>query len=115
MKTQTWVAALCVAVAVAAVAGCQNGPGAGAKVVTVNVTEKGFEPSEIHVHKGQNVVLAITRRTDVTCATEVRIDDNESTQALPLNKTVRVALGNVAGETKFACGMGMYKGTVVAD
>lgn len=93
--------------------GCQSG--AAAREVQVAVTEKGFEPSEIHVKKGENVVLAITRTTDVTCATEVTVDDGQTRTALPLNQTVRIPLGKVSGEKKFACGMDMYRGKVVGD
>ena len=46
----------------------------------------------------------------MTCATDVTIDDSETRTALPLNQTVRIPLGKVSGERKFACGMDMYKG-----
>jgi plastocyanin domain-containing protein len=108
---QVWLAA---ALLVAAL-GCQSGPSTGGREIQVAVTEKGFEPSEIHVKKGEAVVLAITRRTDKTCATEVMIDDGEARTALPLDQTVRIDLGEVRADTKFACGMDMIRGTVVPD
>ena len=93
--------------------GCQSAP--GGHEIQIAVTEKGFEPNEIRVKKGENVVLAVTRKTDVTCATEVTVDDGQTRTALPLNQTVRIPLGKVSGEKKFACGMGMYSGKVVAE
>lgn len=95
------------------VLGCQGG--SAHREVKVAVTEKGFEPSEIRVKGGDDVVLAITRETDVTCATDVTIDDGRTRTDLPLNQTVRVPLGVVSGERQFACGMGMYKGKVIAE
>jgi plastocyanin domain-containing protein len=95
--------------------GCQSGPPESARQIDVAVTEKGFEPSEIHVPKGESVVLAITRRTDRTCATEVVIDDGEERTPLPLDQTVRIDLGVVRSDRKFACGMDMIRGKVVAD
>ena len=113
MKRGIVAIVFCLLVALpAAWLGCQSAPG---REIKVAVTEKGFEPSEIHVKKGENIVLAITRQTDVTCATEMTLDEGQTRTALPLNQTVRIPLGKVSGEKKFACGMGMYHGTVVAD
>ncbi|MGH7682394.1 MAG: cupredoxin domain-containing protein [Candidatus Eiseniibacteriota bacterium] len=94
--------------------GCQSGP-AGGREIKVSVTEKGFEPSEIHVKRGETVVLEITRQTDITCATEVVIGDGGTPTPLPLNKAVLVPIGRVNATTKFACGMNMYTGTVIPD
>lgn len=104
-------------VAAMVAAGCGGGGKEGAvKEVQVSVTEKGFEPNEIHVKKGDDVTLVVTRRVEGTCATEIVIADANIRETLPLNQTVRVALGKVEqAETKFACGMDMIKGTVVAD
>ncbi len=101
---------------VAVSAGCGSGVESPTKQIDVSVTEKGFEPNEIHVKKGDDVTLVITRRVEGTCATEIVIADGNIRETLPLNQTVRVALGKVdRAETKFACGMDMIKGTVVAD
>jgi len=101
-----------VAALAVAVLGCQSGPG---REIQVAVTEKGFEPSEIHVKKGEKVVLAITRKTEITCATDVVIGDGATPTPLPLNQTVLVPLGQVNGPTTFSCGMHMYTGTVTPD
>lgn len=114
---KTWKPILCLIVAVAA-SGCSGGSGegarGGAREVQINVTDNGFEPSEIEVKKGENITLVITRKTDQTCATEVVVADRGIRADLPLNQAVRVALGPVAGgEISYACGMDMIKGTVV--
>ncbi len=92
-------------------AGCG---GAKNAEIPVSVTENGFEPSQIEVKHGQAVTLLVTRKTDVTCATEIVVPSRNITQDLPLNQTVRVALGPLKqGEVAFACGMDMEKGTIV--
>jgi plastocyanin domain-containing protein len=94
-----------------AAAGCGGGTKAE---IPVSVTENGFEPSRIEVKHGAAVTLLVTRRTDQTCATEMVVPSRNITQSLPLNQTVRVALGPLeTGEVAFACGMDMEKGTIV--
>ena len=93
-----------------AAAGC----GGGKAEIPVSVTESGFEPSRIEVRHGEAVTLLVTRKTDVTCATEMVVPFRGITQELPLNQTVRIALGPLEpGEVAFACGMDMEKGTIV--
>lgn len=101
------------ALAVLAAGGCQSG---GGNEIQVAVTDQGFQPSEIKVKKGQDVTLAITRQTDMTCATDVVVADRGIRQVLPLKETVRVALGKVESDTlRFACGMDMIAGMVVTE
>jgi plastocyanin domain-containing protein len=91
-------------------AGCGGTKGAE---IPVSVTENGFEPSRIEVKHDQPVTLLVTRKTDQTCATEIVVPSRGITQSLPLNQTVRVALGPLkTGEVAFACGMDMEKGTI---
>lgn len=79
--------------------------------VDVLVTEKGFEPSTIIVKPGSNVTLNITRKTDVTCATQVVVPSKKIKKDLPLNKMVSVDVGTVKkGEIAFGCGMNMMVG-----
>lgn len=84
--------------------------------IKVSVTEKGFVPSSIKVKVGQSVVLAITRKTDRTCAKEAVFPSLGRTFELPLNKTVRVALHpDSSGRIGFACGMDMIKAQVIVQ
>lgn len=40
--------------------------------IAIEVTSKGFVPSTIHLKAGQPIVLVVTRKTDRTCAREIR-------------------------------------------
>jgi plastocyanin domain-containing protein len=84
--------------------------------IKVSVTEKGFVPSSINARAGEPVVLAITRKTDRTCAKQAVFPSLGKTFDLPLNKTVRIPLNpERAGRIDFACGMGMIKAQVVVQ
>lgn len=84
------------------------------KDITLQVTEKGFEPSQIDVAPGTDVTLKVTRKTDSTCATEISVPTKKLKKALPLNQTVNVDLGKLEkGEIRFACGMDMISGQIV--
>jgi plastocyanin domain-containing protein len=83
-------------------------------VVELKVTEKGFEPSSVDVKPGVPVVLKVTRKTDSTCATQIKIKSKNIKENLPLNKPVTIALGKLEkGEIRFACGMDMVSGHVL--
>lgn len=84
--------------------------------ISLKVTDTGFEPSEIKVKPGTNVVLNVTRTSDTTCATAIKIKEKNLTQELPLNKEVKFDLGTLKkGQITFACGMDMITGHVVAE
>jgi plastocyanin domain-containing protein len=81
----------------------------------IQVTDAGFEPKVIEVNKGEPVTLVVTRRSDHTCATEMIFAGNDSTYDLPYEKTVRIQLAPMTGDTlRYACGMDMYRGMIVA-
>lgn len=87
---------------------------AKSEILEVQVTEKGFEPSELDAKAGANVVLRITRKTDATCATAIQVPSKKMKKELPLNKAVNVDLGKLEkGEIRFACGMDMVSGKVI--
>lgn len=84
------------------------------QVVELQVTEKGFEPSSVDVKPEIPVVLKVTRKTDSTCATQIKIKSKNITKDLPLNKPVSIALGKLdKGEIRFACGMDMVSGHLI--
>lgn len=83
------------------------------QVIDLQVTEKGFEPSTVDVKPGIPVVLKITRKTDATCATQVKIPTLKIKKDLPLNKAVSIEVGKLEkGEIRFACGMDMITGVI---
>ncbi len=90
-----------------------NGP---TQTISVKVTDKGFEPSEIKAKAGNQVILKITRTTDATCATMIQFKEKKIKKDLPLNKEVSVELGTLSkGDIRFACGMDMISGHIIAE
>ena len=83
--------------------------------IAMAVTEEGFVPSRIPAKKGQPITLAITRKTDHTCAREIVFQGQDGKTALPLDKTVDVTYTpKASGELKFGCAMGMMVSGVLA-
>lgn len=87
---------------------------APAGTVQVTITDEGFVPARIPAKVGQPLTLAITRKAERTCATEILFAGQEGKTDLPLNKTVQVTYTpKASGEIKFGCAMGMMIGGVV--
>jgi plastocyanin domain-containing protein len=85
-----------------------------ANKVEMKITEKGFEPQNIRVKSGEPVVLTITRTTDVTCGTEIVIDEYKVNEKLPLNQPVTVTFTPTkAGELRYGCAMKKMVGGVI--
>jgi plastocyanin domain-containing protein len=85
------------------------------QVIEIKITEEGFEPSNLEVPANVPVTLKVTRTTDNTCATDIKIKDKKIEKKLPLNETVSIDLGKVKkGKLGFACGMNMLKGEITA-
>jgi hypothetical protein len=90
-------------------------PTAFASRVDMEVTRAGFVPSRIPAKAGKPLTLAITRKTDETCARQIRFVGQEGETELPLNKTVEVTYTpKASGEVKFGCAMGMMVAGVLA-
>jgi plastocyanin domain-containing protein len=83
--------------------------------IAIEVTESGFEPAVARVEPGKPVTLIVTRRTDRTCATEMVFEATGERHDLPLRKPVRIELAAGVGDTlRYACGMDMFRGMIVA-
>ncbi|MFO0584448.1 MAG: cupredoxin domain-containing protein [Anaeromyxobacter sp.] len=104
------IAALAVAlVALPAFAG-------GGKKVDMVVNEDGFAPATVKAKVGEPLTLSVTRKVKATCATEIVIKDYNVNTKLPLNETVAVTITpKKAGKIRFACGMDMIAGEIVAE
>jgi plastocyanin domain-containing protein len=113
-----------------ALAGCKGGgspptasegtpsrAAAAPRRVALAVTTEGFVPDTVPLKVDEPVVLVVTRTTDETCATELRIEGTEVRQALPLDHPVEVAYtARKAGKVKFGCAMEMMvSGVLVAE
>lgn len=92
---------------------------AGSSRFEIDVTENGFEPSDIAVPAGKPVTLVFERKTEQTCAKQVvlTMDDGKKIEKeLPMNTPVEIATTfPKAGKLGYACGMDMLKGTVTVQ
>lgn len=87
-----------------------------AQVITLQVTEKGFEPGTLSVSPGTPVILQVRRKTDDTCAKAIKISSRKIKKDLPLNKVVSIDLGTLEkGSITFACGMDMMTGHLIVQ
>jgi len=95
------------------------GPAAAAnadkpRTVDLSVKDKGFEPNNITVKKGEPLHLVGTRKTDQTCATSIDIKDAGIRNDLTLNNAAAIDFTpEKAGEIRYACGMGMMVGVLL--
>ena len=107
-----WIGA---AVALTAGSGCAGtSPGVQGPVVRLEATSEGFVPEQVVIPADRPVTLLVTRRTDQTCAREM-VFVGGATHELPLKREVRIPVQLAAGDTlHYACGMDMWKGTLVA-
>ena len=108
-----WSLALAI-VAGVMLAGCAARDAAPPGAIAIAVTENGFEPAVVTVPRGKPVTLIVTRRTDKTCATEMVFDGGGGSHDLPLGKPVRIDLPAVTDTLRYACGMEMIRGMLVA-
>jgi plastocyanin domain-containing protein len=93
-------------------------PAAKGKRVEISVTEKGFEPRDVAVAKGEPVTLVFTRKTERTCAKEVILQTGAGKieKELPLDQPVEIAVTfPQAGALSYACAMNMIKGVVTVN
>ena len=96
--------------------GAADAKPANAQKVELSVTDKGFEPDNVTVKKGEPVHLVVTRKTDATCATEIVIKDLNIKKELPLNKAVAIDFTpKKSGEIKYVCGMDMLGGKLLVQ
>jgi hypothetical protein len=93
----------------------QAKPSAEPQLATVVASEKGFEPATLKLRAGVPARITFRRTTDQTCATEVIFPNLKIKRDLPLNKPVVIELTPQKGELTFACGMNMFKGSIVVQ
>ncbi|MBM4379124.1 MAG: cupredoxin domain-containing protein [Deltaproteobacteria bacterium] len=76
------------------------------RVVVMQVTQKGYEPSPLTLKKGEPVHLRITRTTDRTCANEFVLGEHGLNVPLPLDKEVSIRFTpSKSGTLVYGCGM----------
>jgi hypothetical protein len=102
--------------ALAALAGCAARNDPAHPVVAIQVTADGFVPRLSRVRRGVPVTLVVTRKTDQTCATEIVVAGLGQKWDLPLGRAVRIEIPEGVRDTlRYACGMDMFHGVVIAE
>ncbi len=87
----------------------------GVRKVPIDVVQDGYSPDRIPGKPGEKLVLVFTRKVDGHCYEELKAPDGKVV-ALPKNKPVEIPVTVPQdGEVKFACGMDMLTGVVVAE
>ncbi len=87
----------------------------GATALSVTVDAEGYHPASLEAPAGKPVALTITRTTDEGCGQQIVFPSLDIRKDLPLKKPVKIDFTMPAsGSVGFACGMNMYKGTIVA-
>jgi len=90
-------------------------PGEGG-VQRVRVEVKGgYSPSVVRVRAGAPVRLEFHRDETNPCSEEVVIPDFGIRAYLPAHQTTSVSFTPDAGTHEFTCGMGMLRGSIVAE
>jgi plastocyanin domain-containing protein len=87
----------------------------GVRRIDVEANANGYSPERIAGKPGEKLMLVFKRTIEGECLRELRTPDNKVIE-LPMNKPVEVAVTMPQqGELTFACGMDMFKGTIVVE
>ncbi len=80
----------------------------------IKIGAHGFAPALLEIPANKPVKIAVTRDNGPNCGNKVVFPSLEISRALPPGETVVIELpAQPAGELRFTCGMGMYKGAIV--
>jgi plastocyanin domain-containing protein len=84
------------------------------RTVAIRADQEGFTPSRIEAQAGEPLLLRFTRTAEVTCADQIVLGTDPKKIPLPLRQPVDLhVVAPESGALAFACGMHMYKGSVV--
>jgi plastocyanin domain-containing protein len=87
----------------------------GVRTIPVEARADGYSPDRIPGKPGEKLKLVFTRTVDGECFAELKTPDGKLVP-LPKGSPVEVAVTVPKdGEVKFACGMDMYRGVIVAE
>lgn len=87
----------------------------GVRAVPIQVRMEGYAPDRIPGKPGEKLKLVFTRKVDGACFEQLKTPDGKLVD-LPKDKPVEIAVTvPEQGEVKFACGMDMLSGVVVAE
>jgi plastocyanin domain-containing protein len=84
------------------------------RTVKIRVDKNGFSPSTIDVEPDHKLNLVFNRANDDNCGSVVVFPKLKIRKRLPVGKDIIVSvIPSASGQITFACGMGMYKGSIV--
>ncbi|MBA3453721.1 MAG: cupredoxin domain-containing protein [Deltaproteobacteria bacterium] len=87
----------------------------GVRKIAIEAGKEGYVPDKIPGKPGEKLMLVFTRTVEGECLAELKTPDGKLV-VLPMNSPVEVAVTVPQdGEVRFACGMDMFTGTVVAQ
>lgn len=87
----------------------------GVRTIDIEAGAEGYKPDRIPGKPGEKLNLKFTRTVEGECLAELKTPDGKVVP-LPMNEPVEIALTVPAdGEVKFACGMDMFTGVIVAE
>ncbi len=87
----------------------------GVRRIAIEAGKDGYVPDKIPGKPGEKLMLVFTRTVEGECLAELKTPDGKLT-VLPMNAPVEIPVTVPAdGEVRFACGMDMYFGTIVAQ
>jgi hypothetical protein len=82
--------------------------------IRIRIESGGFAPARVQIPAGKPVKLAFIRSADPNCGSKVVFPELGITRDVPVGGAAIVELASQkAGELRFACGMGMYRGSIV--
>lgn len=92
------------------------GTAAGSVPELVITVDNGYAPNAIRVKAGERTRLLFDRKDDSSCSEEVVFADFGIRKYLPTGERTAIDITPpAAGRYTFTCGMGMLRGTVIAD
>ena len=100
--------------AAAPLVGWSNSPRRGPRVqeATITLTEQGYQPATVRLRRGVPARITFLRRFEVTCATEIILEEYNIRRELPMNQPVVVEFTPAkSGTLEYSCSMKMVGGT----
>jgi plastocyanin domain-containing protein len=87
----------------------------GVRKIAIEAGKEGYVPDKIPGKPGEKLMLVFTRTVEGECLAELKTPDGKLV-VLPMNSPIEIPVTVPQdGEVRFACGMDMFTGTVVAQ
>jgi plastocyanin domain-containing protein len=88
----------------------------GHQTVTITATSDGYSPAAVHAQAGIPTTVLIQSDDAQGCIRAFTVPDLDIQQILAATGQTRVEIGTLhPGTLAYACGMGMYTGTITAS